>query len=297
MSSSKRLELCTAVLAARVKKRITQERKLKIKEVLFYTDSKVILGYIQNESRRFYVYVANRIQIIRSITELTYWKYVVSTKNPADMTRRGKPAKQLMKSSWFEGPEFLKKVGTSEIAHQNINPVEFPINEKDPEFQEDAKIYTTEVTELHKIRSLGSDRFTKFSSWIPFRRAIANLLIKAKLWKIRSLTSTFVNQKTVQSQLNLPLFVPRLRNPSATELRQSETVTIKTVQRETYGEEIIALQSSQETVPPKSSLYTLDPLFDNGGVLRVGRQLKQADQMLQDHSAIISKRCHLAKLV
>ena len=59
-----RLELCAAVLASKAVKWITRELKLRIDEVNFYTDSKVVLGYIQNESRRFYVYVDNRIQII-----------------------------------------------------------------------------------------------------------------------------------------------------------------------------------------------------------------------------------------
>jgi ribonuclease HI len=80
-----RLELCAAVLSAQAMKWITRELRLNIDEIVFYTDSRVVLGYIQNESQRFYVYIANRVQIIRSISDPSQWKYVEMIHNPADI--------------------------------------------------------------------------------------------------------------------------------------------------------------------------------------------------------------------
>ena len=54
-----RLELCAAVLAVQAAQRVIKEIDLKISDVIYYTDSKVVLGYITNESRQLYVYVAN----------------------------------------------------------------------------------------------------------------------------------------------------------------------------------------------------------------------------------------------
>lgn len=48
---------------------IHRELDVEISDEIYYTDSKVVLGYIQNDSRRFYVYVANRVQTIRIATE------------------------------------------------------------------------------------------------------------------------------------------------------------------------------------------------------------------------------------
>lgn len=62
-----RLELCGAVLAVQAVDRITEEIDMEISETVFYTDSKVVLGYC-NESRRFHIYVANRVQTIRKIS-------------------------------------------------------------------------------------------------------------------------------------------------------------------------------------------------------------------------------------
>lgn len=55
-----RLELCAAVLAVEVTELIIEELDLKLNTIRYYTDSKVVFGYIHNQTRRFYVYVNNR---------------------------------------------------------------------------------------------------------------------------------------------------------------------------------------------------------------------------------------------
>lgn len=57
-----RLELCAAVLAAEMADLIHDELDLRLDSTKFYTDSKVVLGYIYNKSKRFYVYIHNRLQ-------------------------------------------------------------------------------------------------------------------------------------------------------------------------------------------------------------------------------------------
>ncbi|KAM4045290.1 uncharacterized protein ACNLHF_009098 [Anomaloglossus baeobatrachus] len=70
-----RLELCGTVLAVEIADFIRQELCVEIDEVQYYTDSKVILGYIYNQSRRFYVYVSNRIERIRRSSKPEQWCY------------------------------------------------------------------------------------------------------------------------------------------------------------------------------------------------------------------------------
>jgi len=50
-----RLELCAAVLATELADLILDEMDIDIHSVKFYTDSKIVLGYIYNTARRFYV--------------------------------------------------------------------------------------------------------------------------------------------------------------------------------------------------------------------------------------------------
>ena len=60
-----RLELQAAVLTVGMQANFALEMSIIFNETYFWTDSKVVLGYIHNESRRFHVYVANMINVIR----------------------------------------------------------------------------------------------------------------------------------------------------------------------------------------------------------------------------------------
>ena len=56
-----RLELCAPVLGVKMTDLVHEELEEKPDSVTYYSDSKVVLGYISNESRQFYVYVSNRV--------------------------------------------------------------------------------------------------------------------------------------------------------------------------------------------------------------------------------------------
>ena len=103
-----RLELNAAVLS--VKMACLLKKELNLGEVAkwFWTDSKVVLGYIKNDVRRFKTFVANRIQKIRENTEVREWQYIPTRENPADDASRGLNAERVDSGSrWFQGPLFL----------------------------------------------------------------------------------------------------------------------------------------------------------------------------------------------
>ena len=102
-----RLELCGAVLAVELAELILDELDHKPDAVKFYCDSKVVLGYIFNDSKRFFVYVHNRVHRIRQTTSPEQWDYVPSEQNPADLATRSVAASQLIDTMWFKGPDFL----------------------------------------------------------------------------------------------------------------------------------------------------------------------------------------------
>ncbi len=58
-----RLELCAAALAVELADLISAELDLQLDAITYYSDSKVVLGYICNETRHFYVYVSNRYNV------------------------------------------------------------------------------------------------------------------------------------------------------------------------------------------------------------------------------------------
>ncbi len=72
-----RLELTAAVVAVQISDMLRNELEIQDLKEFFWTDSTVVLGYINNDARRFHVFVANRIQRIKSSTEPEQWAYVV----------------------------------------------------------------------------------------------------------------------------------------------------------------------------------------------------------------------------
>ena len=91
-----RLELSAALVAVKVSTMLNVELSYKNIVDIFWTDSTVVLGYISNDSKRFQVFVANRVQQIRNVTSLEQWNYVESEDNPADDASRGLTAEQLV---------------------------------------------------------------------------------------------------------------------------------------------------------------------------------------------------------
>lgn len=77
----------------------------------FYTDSQVVLGYIYNESQRFHVYVANRVDRIRRATLPRQWNLIATDCNPADKATRYQGADKIADSMWLKGPSTLQCQG------------------------------------------------------------------------------------------------------------------------------------------------------------------------------------------
>lgn len=68
-------QLCLAVLALELYETVKLHTDIKFQKVVPYTDRKVVLGYVHNETRRFYTYVANRVQMIKRSSKPEQWKY------------------------------------------------------------------------------------------------------------------------------------------------------------------------------------------------------------------------------
>ena len=138
-----RLELCAAVLAVEITDMILNERVVQPDRIIYHSDSKVVLGYIANETRRFYVYVANRVERIRKSSSPSQWRYVSTQHNPADIATRPGKAKDLESSTWLCGPQFLYKQGHSEVERSQPNFT--VIQSNDPEVRPELKTLSTKV--------------------------------------------------------------------------------------------------------------------------------------------------------
>ena len=225
VTSIPRLELCAAVLAVQAGTRILKEIDMKINDITYYTDSKVVLGYIQNSSRRFYVYVANRVQLIRRLSSPQQWRYIDTSQNPADLATRRLSAPDLTGSDWITGPSFLR-------SQTNVLPKEeeeIPLDVHDPEVRKEVLAHTTNIGEH---RGLGTERFSRFSSLASLQRAIANLIVMVKGFLHRRSKPQDRKELMTASVNNRP------RSPTVLEQRQAIVVIIRATQGEAFREEL-----------------------------------------------------------
>ncbi len=87
-----RLELCTAVLAAEIADMLAEDMDVQFHSMRFFTDSKIVLSYIHNEFRRFYIYVSNCVQRIIKLSLPEQWIYASTDAKQANQASRSIPA-------------------------------------------------------------------------------------------------------------------------------------------------------------------------------------------------------------
>lgn len=104
------LELTAATISVCLGEILKEELDDTFDIIQYHTDSVTVLHYISNDQKRFQVFVANRVQTIRNLSDPGQWKYVdtCTKENPADDASRGFVAKALNEQQrWLRRPRFL----------------------------------------------------------------------------------------------------------------------------------------------------------------------------------------------
>ena len=167
-----RLELTATVISVRVRQQIHKAIEYQIDQDYFWTDSKVVLGYINNETRRFHVFVSNRVHEIQDNTSPSQWRYIETKENPADEASRGVKAEELPDSCWIKGPEFLWDREGKWLKSDNQSHA-FSISQDDPEVKKTVAMATVTNVQYPSI----DERVERFSDWKKARQAVALCLI------------------------------------------------------------------------------------------------------------------------
>ena len=290
-----RLELQAAVTSVKISQQIRQELSLGDVQEFFWSDSKVVLAYIANESRRFHVFVANRVQLIQDSTSVNQWKYVETKLNPADDASRGLSPNALVTSKWPTGPAFLWQKENEWPFDEKVLPDPSQVLPCDPEVRKVTALATMSTKKELKI----TDRLEYFSDWFRARRAIALSLLYLQRLREQAFAKHKVSNKKAMLQVQ--------------DLQEAENVIIKSVQCTAFPEELKSLKSSQHVKsledrlaappeikfsPKQSSLYKLDPFLDSQGILRVGGRLRNASLPFEvKFPVILPRRSHVTTLI
>lgn len=278
-----RLELCAAVLATEIAEIVRDQLNIPPQDFHFFSDSQIVLGYISNESRRFYVYVGNRVARIRLFSMPTQWKFVQSELNPADVATRPVHPSMLQDTSWICGP-------TSPLSAP-IEHFELVDPGCDVEIRPVLISNKTDIIDVaqsnHETKpptcqtEVFSERFTRFSKWDRLIRAVARLK-----FMIRQ------SQKNID---NLP------DSPSDSELlKESERSIIASVQRDVFSTEFRCIENCLD-IPHSSTIRTLCPKIGADGLLHVGGRLNNVSvDVLNDNMRnpiILPKNHHVSYLI
>jgi hypothetical protein len=91
-----------------VLKRATCALKLTVHNIYLWTDSSIVLTWIQDVPSRWKTFISNRVTLIQEATSGATWRHVPSSDNPADLISRGiDPAALSMATLWWHGPNWL----------------------------------------------------------------------------------------------------------------------------------------------------------------------------------------------
>jgi len=101
-----RLELCAAVLGVELAKKIQGDLMTRIDNVQYWTDSTIVLAWINATASSFHTFVANRIARTHELKNSEQWAHVSSEDNPAYLASRECSATQLTRND--NKPRILK---------------------------------------------------------------------------------------------------------------------------------------------------------------------------------------------
>lgn len=105
-----RLELCGALLLARLTKAVIEAVDMNFSRLQYWCDSSIVLAWIAGEPVQWNSFVANRTSEIQKLTQGHRWNHVSSESNPADVISRGMDCDQLIRCElWWHGPDWLRE--------------------------------------------------------------------------------------------------------------------------------------------------------------------------------------------
>ena len=257
-----RLELQAAYMAANMEIVVREQlSELSLCPTTFWSDSQIVIAYIRNTTRRFHVFVANRVCSIQRSSNVDQWKHIAGKDNPADMLTRGIVVSQLS-DMWFTGPSFLS-------CHKNewqVDSVLCDIPVADPEVKKSLVAHPIALEKLHPVDAL----VHYFSDW--------HRLLRATAWLMK------VQDKFRKK--HVPDDQSELSHISSLDISNAEVVIISHVQHLFYSDELVKL-SSGESVLRSSTLSNLLPRIIDSGLLVVSGRLKHSSLSLRHREPYI----------
>lgn len=276
-----RLELCGAVLLAKLIKQMTDSLPCGNFDTFLWCDSSIVLGWLEKPPNTWKTYVANRTsQIIRNVGN-TAWRHVRSADNPADLGSRGCSTNLLLNNDlWWHGPEWLKNP-----------PEEWPksiINRENTlERREKVQVFHLQANDIDN-----DDILNRFSKWDRAIRVMSYVFrfinaTKNMLHKDTDRHITLISHTRQVSPAEAVSYMITCINPiSHQEFLDTRNRLISLTQLRHYSREYFSLENTKK-VSKKSSLYSLNPYLDINHVIRANGRISNSIIPFKERHPII----------
>lgn len=239
-----RLELNGALILSQLAVKVSESWKSDIGQIQLWTDSTIVLGWLNCQASRLKVFVANRVSQILEVTNAHQWKHVRTEDNPADVISRGLAPDELINLKiWWKGPSWMSSSEHRPTESSILLPKESSLPEQRP--------IRLALLVMNPIKDLVNN----YSSWHRLLRAVG--------WILRFVEYIRSGRKNLSTKY---LTVQNLRD--------AEIKLIQKAQKEAFGKELTALEQLKE-VPHRSKLKSLNPSLKNN-LLVVGGRLENA---------------------
>lgn len=237
-----RLELCGALLLARIYKYTIAAMKTKPSAVYSWTDSSIVLSWLNGHPNKWNCFVANRITEIKNLMIGTTWKHVPSEDNPADCASRGLTPEELNTHDiWWSGPKWLQQTKN-----------EWPKN-----------LIRETNEELRSIKSLTTQVYTLPSFIMKFSTLKKLIRVTAYIFRFIAKCRKNINYRTTVWL-------------APSELDSAFNFLVRKNQELEFAEEMKALKEKRN-IRTSSRLIKLHPFLDKNGLLRVGGRIEESN--------------------
>lgn len=234
---------------------------MNFEKMVIWSDSTIVLNWINSPSYTHPTFVANRIAEIQSGTNSADWRHVRSHDNPADFVSRGQiPMEFKDNTLWFQGPKWLSK-------NEELWPVlDFKNSEKSERDSNE------EANTTLKIENSDHNLWEDYNSFLKFQVIVAYCLRFASNSRIKDPNASQRGKLTPK------------------ELLAARDTIMKQVQAENFSKELSALRKNK-VVDKTSRLLSLNPFIDNG-LIRVGGRINKSNLSESRKYPIILPRNH-----
>ncbi|GFY34929.1 uncharacterized protein TNCV_155021 [Trichonephila clavipes] len=222
-----RLELCAAVLLAKLVKRVVAALQLETAEIYLWSDSMIVLAWLRKEPMDLKTFVQNRVAKIQELYPNQLWRHVPSDQNPADLVSRGvDPEKLLQQNLWFNGPTFLsgddypnRTINCREKLDEYNSELKNCVNEQIENFQSVLNIHVNDF--LNDLLNLSNNYIT--------------------ILRVLSFIFRFVENLKGINKVAGPL--------TTKEFQKAETYLVKRIQEQEFSSDINHLKSKGSVLP------------------------------------------------